>query len=97
MGLRRERAAQRGLLCLALSLLGVEILDSSCLHEQFERQVASSPEAVALTFEGAHLTYAELNGRANQLASYLRECGVCVETRVGLCLDRGFDTVVSQK
>lgn len=70
-------------------------MDSSCLHEQFERQVALAPEAAALTFEGAHLTYAELNGRANQLASYLRECGVDVETRVGLCLDRGFDTVVA--
>lgn len=41
------------------------------------------------------LTYAELNGRANQLAHYLRSLGVGAETRVGLCLARSPDMLLS--
>lgn len=70
-------------------------MDAVCLHERFERQVGLSPGAPAITFEGETLTYGDLNSRANQLANYLQECGVGVETHVGLCLDRGFDTVVA--
>lgn len=35
---------------------------------------------MALVHEGEQLSYAELNGRANQLAHYLRRSGVGVET-----------------
>ena len=43
-----------------------------CAHQLFEEQVARTPEAVALIAEDEQLSYAELNGRANQLAHYLR-------------------------
>jgi len=59
-----------------------------CAHQLFEEQGARTPEAVALVHEGEQLSYAELNGRANQLAHYLRRSGVGVETVVGLCLPR---------
>ena len=68
---------------------------SLCLHQRFEQQVADTPGALALTFAGEHLTYHELNVRANRLAAWLREAGVQPETRVGLCLERGFDTVIA--
>ena len=66
-----------------------------CLHERFESQVAATPDGVALTFAGEHLSYRALNERANRLAAYLRERGVGPERRVGLCLDRSFDTIVA--
>src|SRR5258708_15072656 len=42
----------------------------------FEEQVAQSPDATALIFEDKHLTYRELNERANQLAHHLKKFGV---------------------
>jgi amino acid adenylation domain-containing protein/non-ribosomal peptide synthase protein (TIGR01720 family) len=66
-----------------------------CLHQLFEAQVERTPDAVALAFEAERLTYRELNGRANQLAHYLRELGVGAELVVGLMLERSVEMVVS--
>ncbi|HEV7589387.1 MAG TPA: amino acid adenylation domain-containing protein, partial [Longimicrobium sp.] len=65
------------------------------LHGLFEAQVIESPDAVAVVFEDESLTYAELNTRANRLAHRLRGLGVGPEVRVGLCLERGLEMVVS--
>jgi len=62
--------------------------------ELFEQQVLSTPSAIALSCEDQHLTYAELNARANQLANYLRGLGVGPETLVGICLDRSVEMVI---
>ena len=70
------------------------------IHQMFEEQVARTPEHSAVVFEGAHLTYRELNEQSNQLARYLRlvyqEQGrefkpgsLCV-----LCLDRSLEMLV---
>jgi amino acid adenylation domain-containing protein/FkbM family methyltransferase len=67
---------------------------SGCLHELFEEQVERSPNAAAVTFEDATLTYRELNDRANQLAHHLRAHGVCPETPVALCLARSVDLII---
>ncbi len=66
----------------------------TCVHELFEAQVARRPDAVALVFEGMPLTFADLNGRANQLAYHLRALGVGPDRRVGICMDRCLDMVV---
>jgi amino acid adenylation domain-containing protein len=47
------------------------------------------PSSVAL-----HMTYRELNQRANQLAQYLRQRGVGAETLVALCVERSIDMIV---
>jgi non-ribosomal peptide synthetase component F len=64
------------------------------LHELFEAQVRRTRSAAALVYEQEQLSYEELNARANQLARYLREQGVAVDTRVGLCMERSVELVV---
>ncbi|MDH3599287.1 MAG: amino acid adenylation domain-containing protein [Candidatus Tectomicrobia bacterium] len=68
--------------------------DDTGIHQVFEAQVESTPEAVAVVFEDASLTYSELNRRANQLAHYLQALGVGPETLVGLCMERSLELVV---
>ncbi|HST59869.1 MAG TPA: amino acid adenylation domain-containing protein, partial [Longimicrobium sp.] len=67
----------------------------TCIHQLFEAQAARTPDAVAATHEHDSLTYAELNVRANRLAHHLRGLGVGPEVRVGICLHRGLDLLVS--
>lgn len=59
-----------------------------------EEQVQRTPDAPAVVFEGQSLTYAELNGRANQLARHLRSRGVGVDQLVGICVERSLEMVV---
>jgi len=65
-----------------------------CIHELFEQQVAMNPDAVAVVFEGDKLTYGKLNQRANQLAHYLIEQGVQLDTLVGICVERSLEMMV---
>ena len=65
-----------------------------CIHELFEAQVERSPDAVAVVFDDKHLTYRELNQRANQLAHYLRKLGVGPEVLVGICVERSLEMIV---
>jgi surfactin family lipopeptide synthetase A len=66
----------------------------SSIHQLFEAQVERTPDAVAVFFEDAQLTYRELNQRANQLAHHLRQLGVGPEVLVGLCIERSLEMVV---
>ncbi len=65
-----------------------------CIHKLFEKQVKKNPDATAIVYEDKHLTYRELNERSNQLANYLRKCGVIADTLVAICIDRSLEMVV---
>ncbi|MCA9931925.1 MAG: AMP-binding protein, partial [Anaerolineales bacterium] len=69
--------------------------DNICLHDLFRQQVARTPNAPALVYDDQMLTYAELNGRANQLAHHLQTLGVQPETLVGVCIDRALEMVIA--
>lgn len=66
-----------------------------CVHELFEQQVERTPDRLAASFNEHHLTYRELNLRANQLAHYLRKLGVGPDVLVGLSLTRSLDMLVT--
>ncbi len=58
------------------------------VHQLFERQAQKQPNAIALCSDRETISYDELNGRANQFAAYLRDHGIGVGTRVGICMER---------
>ncbi|MBL8279978.1 MAG: amino acid adenylation domain-containing protein, partial [Pelomonas sp.] len=61
----------------------------------FEAQAARTPQAWALVCDDEHMTYGELNQRANRLASWLRrERGVRPDQLVGLCVGRSMAMIV---
>ncbi|WP_035057026.1 non-ribosomal peptide synthetase [Andreprevotia chitinilytica] len=64
------------------------------IHQLFEQHAAQTPDQIALVFEDSQLSYSELDGRANQLAHYLRSQGVGPDVLVGLCLERSLDLVI---
>ncbi|MFD5095498.1 non-ribosomal peptide synthase/polyketide synthase [Amycolatopsis thailandensis] len=68
---------------------------AATLPELFEAQVARTPDASAVVFEGSELSYAEFNGRANRLARWLVEQGVGAESVVAVSLPRSLDLVVA--
>jgi hypothetical protein len=71
-----------------------EYPQGQCIHELLEAQVERTPEAKAVVFEEQHLTYRELNRRANQVAHRLQRLGVGPEVGVGICMERSLEMVV---
>ena len=54
------------------------------VHELVAEHARNKPNATAIEWDGGSCTYEDLNGRANQLARYLRAIGVGPEVRVAL-------------
>ncbi|WP_051767620.1 hybrid non-ribosomal peptide synthetase/type I polyketide synthase [Amycolatopsis vancoresmycina] len=69
--------------------------DAVTVPELFERQVARTPDELALVARDGRYTYAELDARANRLARHLAGAGVGPEDRVALILPRTTDFVVA--
>ena len=64
------------------------------IYHLVEKQVALTPDAVAVIFADQQLTYGELNERANQLAHYLSSLGVEADCLVGLCVERSLAMII---
>ncbi|GCB55426.1 non-ribosomal peptide synthetase [Rhodococcus erythropolis] len=71
-----------------------EVADVS-LVDVFDAQVEASPDAVAVSFEGVSLSYAEFDSRVNRLARYLVSVGVGPESLVGVAVRRSVDLLVA--
>ncbi|MGD0569840.1 MAG: AMP-binding protein, partial [Candidatus Sulfotelmatobacter sp.] len=74
--------------------MGKKYGEGETVVELFEAAVRGHGEAVAVVFGDEQLSYEELNGRANQVARYLREQGVGAEVLVGICVERSLEMVV---
>ncbi|QDE89543.1 hypothetical protein BHS06_11545 [Myxococcus xanthus] len=80
----------------------VEVDIERCVHELFEAQADSAPDAVAIVVDsdsdgdgaaGERITYGDLDRRAEAIARSLREAGVGRGTLVGLLVDRSVDLI----
>jgi amino acid adenylation domain-containing protein len=87
-------AAEQTVLLKDFNNTAVDYPEDVTLVDVFEKQVTKTPNAIALLFEGQEMTYAELNYRSNQLASYLIEKGVKPDTLVGICIERSFEMLI---
>ncbi|MCV2490676.1 amino acid adenylation domain-containing protein [Geodermatophilus sp. YIM 151500] len=65
------------------------------LSRYFERTCDSRPSATALEVEGEHLSYADLDQRANRLANLLMARGARAGVRVGILLHRSVSTYLA--
>lgn len=67
----------------------------SSVCQLIEEQAQRTPGAVALVFEDQELTYAQLNGKANQLAHRLQNHGVQIEDRVAIYMERSAEAIIA--
>ncbi len=65
----------------------------SLLH-RIEQQAQKCPANIAVSSGGTHLSYAELNQKANQLAHYLLSLEIGTNPLIGLCCYRSTDMLV---
>ncbi|MFJ9899223.1 non-ribosomal peptide synthase/polyketide synthase [Streptomyces sp. NPDC091280] len=68
---------------------------ATTLPELFRAQVARTPDATALVFEGRRLTYTELDARVERTARVLTALGAGPERTVAVALPRSLDLVVA--
>ncbi|MCX5045886.1 amino acid adenylation domain-containing protein [Aldersonia sp. NBC_00410] len=69
--------------------------EPATLIGMFDRQVAATPNAPAVTFGAETLTYAEFAGRIRRLARHLIDLGVGPEVLVALGMRRSLDLVTA--
>ncbi|MBR8841993.1 AMP-binding protein, partial [Pseudoalteromonas sp. JC3] len=87
---------ERSYLLTELNSTAQDVEVPSCLlHELFERQAKSQPDAVAVETASESISYGQLNQRANQLARQLQHQAVQLGDAVGILLTRSVNMVVA--
>ena len=66
-----------------------------CVHALIEEQARATPGAAALTFDGATVSYRDLDERANRLAHHLRSRIGSDGGRIGVLVERSPEMVVA--
>jgi len=79
---------ERAVILTEFNQTTVEYQKDTTVIQLFEEQVAKTPDQVAVVFEGEHLTYQELNIKANALAHQLRKLGVRPDDYVAMLTER---------
>lgn len=65
------------------------------VNELFEAQAQMFPDNVAVIYQGAELSYRQLDERANQLAQHLLQQGVTSNQLVGIFMERSIEMMVA--
>jgi acyl-CoA synthetase (AMP-forming)/AMP-acid ligase II len=69
--------------------------ESDLLHDLVQRAAQRTPEAPALTMDAQTLDYAALRDAMSHFAGGLREHGLGRTERVGIYLEKRFETVIA--
>jgi amino acid adenylation domain-containing protein/non-ribosomal peptide synthase protein (TIGR01720 family) len=69
--------------------------NSTPIPQQFARQVATTPEAIAVVSQGIEVSYAQLDELATKLSAYLQELNIATGCRVAIYLPRGIAQMVA--
>ena len=80
---------------LSYTVVPNQSCDRLQLHTVFERNAQENPYKNAISFAGEHLTYKELNEKANELAHWLISQGIKAESLVAVCVRPGFEIIVA--
>ncbi|NDD31223.1 MAG: amino acid adenylation domain-containing protein, partial [Proteobacteria bacterium] len=91
----RERVLQWGL-SATTAVAETPPVSLPLLHAAFEHHADATPHAIALICGDTHLTYVELERRANRVAHALLRTGLAPEERVAICLPRGVEAIVAE-
>ncbi|MGH8525177.1 MAG: non-ribosomal peptide synthetase, partial [Gammaproteobacteria bacterium] len=87
--------AERDQLLLKWNETGAAFPRDVAVHRLFERQAQQTPPERAITDGTTHLTYEQLNERANRIARYLQRAGVVQGSFVGVYLERSAELIVT--
>lgn len=70
-------------------------MEPPLVHRLLAERARAAPAATAIACGGEHLTYGELDGRANRLAHHLRALGAGPDVPIGVHLERTPDLIVA--
>jgi amino acid adenylation domain-containing protein len=88
-------AAEKALLAGFNHTVAAAPAAGTSLITMLAEQALRSPDAIAVMYEGAHLTYRALHERSNQLAHYLQRRGIKANKLVPLCMERSLNMLVA--
>lgn len=86
--------AERSALLALASNPGEPYAADSTLDRMFDHWASTTPDAIAVQYEGMQLSYAALARRVEHTAARLQAAGAMPLDRIGLCVARSIDTVV---
>ncbi|MGB6049236.1 MAG: amino acid adenylation domain-containing protein, partial [Rhodococcus sp. (in: high G+C Gram-positive bacteria)] len=87
-------ASERALVVETWNATGHDVTDRTLL-DAFHRTASATPDAVALSFEGEHLSYREFASRTARLARFLVDRGVGPDVLVAVAMRRSIDMVLA--
>lgn len=94
MGLPMLSPQERSLLVETFNQVEGPLPSQQPMHQILARRANDCPDAAAVIFEDAQLSYQQLNQASNQLANYLLEKGVQPGQAVGLYMPRCLDLAI---
>jgi amino acid adenylation domain-containing protein len=86
-------AGDLGVIVATWNRTGVQFDESATIDGLIEAQSAKTPEAPAIEFGSALLSYRQLQRQARALAAHLRSLGALPEEPIGVCVQRNLDMV----